>query len=442
MTMKQNTATRLGVGIIASTLILSTGAAYADDVPITQADIDKAMSTPTTLTLWSWASFIKPEIAEFEQKYPAIKVDLVNVGQTQAEYTKISNAVLSGTGGPDLAMMDYLELPEFVLSGALQDLTPYGVAANKDDYTSSSWQSVTVGGQVVGVPQNTAPLVFFYRSDVFSDAGVAVPKTWADFLDAAATIKAKTGAAIINIDPGNADAILGMLRQIRAKPFTYDGKQTVGVDLSNGKVKQVADLLTKLIQSGEAATDPSLVDDWYQSFVRKKYVGWVAGASGQNNLINTLQAQTGLWRVAPLPQWSATDNVDGSTGGSATVILKASQHKIAAYELSQFLFHDEKIVAEGANRAFPTLKAVLNSDTFLAAPSPYFGNQLANKLYADVANTVNPDFEYLPFMSFVNATFNTTVGQAMTSKADLFPAFKDWEAQIKDYASQQGFTVK
>ena len=444
--MKLHTAFMLGVGAFAATLSLVATVSAADVAPgqtVTQAEIDAAMNTPTTVTVWSWASFIKPAIAEFEKKYPKITVDLVNVGQGQAEYTKISNSLLSGTGGPDLAMVDYLQLPEFVLTNSLADLTPYGAQGYKDDYVAARCgKSLTFGNTVVGLPQNTAPLVFFYRDDVFTKAGVAVPKTWDEFLDAAAKIKAATSAAIINIDPGNSDAILGMIRQTGFKPFSYDGAQTVSVNLSSPQVKQVADLLTKLIQSDEATTDPALTDDWYQAFVKEKYVGWVAGASGQNNLINTLKDQAGLWRVAAMPQWKAGDNVDGNTGGSATVMLKDAPNKIAAFELAQFLFHDHDIVAMGANRAFPTLKSVLTSADFLNAPSPYFGNQLANKLYADEAAVVNPDFEYLPFMSFVNSSWNTTVGQAMTQKADLFPAFQAWEGQIKDYATQQGFTVK
>ena len=435
----------LFAGMLVSALALTMGAGFAQQAPgqtVTQAQLDAAMDTPTTVTVWSWASFIKPAIEEFQKKYPKVKVDLVNVGQGQAEYTKISNAVMSGTGGPDLAMVDYLQLPEFVLTGALEDLSTYGAQGYKDDYVASVWKSLTFGDKVVGLPQNTAPLVFFYRDDVFTKAGIPVPKTWDEFADAGAKLKAATGAAITNIDPGNSDPILGIIRQTGFKPFTYDGAQTVGINLSSPQVKQVADMLTKLIQSGAATTDPALTDDWYQAFVQQKYVGWIAGASGQNNLINTLKDQTGLWRVAPLPRWSADQNVDGTTGGSATVMLKDAPNKLAAFVLAEYLFHNHDIVAMGANRAFPTLKSVLGSDDFLSAKSPYFGDQLANKLYADEAAVVQPDFEYLPFMSFVNSSWNTTVGAAMTQKQDLFPAFQAWEAQIKDYASQQGFTVQ
>src|SRR3954467_11922359 len=48
---------------------------------VSQADIDKAMSTATELTFWAWVPDIAQEVALFEQKYPAVKVKVVNAGQ-------------------------------------------------------------------------------------------------------------------------------------------------------------------------------------------------------------------------------------------------------------------------------------------------------------------------------------------------------------------------
>src|SRR5918912_1353468 len=53
---------------------------------VSQADIDKAMTTPTTLTFWTWVPNINQEVALFEKKYPAIKVNVVNAGQGADAY--------------------------------------------------------------------------------------------------------------------------------------------------------------------------------------------------------------------------------------------------------------------------------------------------------------------------------------------------------------------
>jgi multiple sugar transport system substrate-binding protein len=451
--MKKKTAMALWGGLAATALLLAgcsssgptgTPAATKKSSVVTQAEINKAMNTPTTLTYWSWASFITPEVAQFEQKYPKIKVNLVNVGVAQAEYTKLTNAISSGTGAPDLAMVDYSYIPEFVLGNDLADFTPYGGAKLESDYTSATWKSLTTAdGQLVGLPQNADPMVFFYRSDLFNKAGISeAPKTWDEFLTDASTLKSKTGADITSIDPGDPGLILGLLQQAAAGPFTYDGKKTVGIDLTSAKAKTVADFLTKLVQSGDAGIEPALTTDWYQSLANSKYGGWLQAASGQNNLINTLPQQSGQWAIGATPQLSAGDNVNGSIGGSATVILKGSKNKIAAYELASFLFNNPTIVAEGANKAFPAVKSVLASDAFIQNASPYFGNQQANKVYADQWQAVKPSSGSLPFMGYAYTVFDSTVGQALTSGTNVYTAFKQWQSQLVSYAKQQGFTVK
>ena len=63
---------------------------------IPQADIDKALDTPTTLTFWTWVPDITNEVKLFTTKYPKIKVKVVNVGQGAPHYQKLRTAIQSG----------------------------------------------------------------------------------------------------------------------------------------------------------------------------------------------------------------------------------------------------------------------------------------------------------------------------------------------------------
>src|SRR5882757_3843871 len=88
-----------------------SGSGSTSTAAVSQADIDKAMQTPTTLTFWTWVPDISKEIAVFEKKYPAIKINVVNAGQggsgATAEYTKLRTALKAGSGAPDLVQMEY-----------------------------------------------------------------------------------------------------------------------------------------------------------------------------------------------------------------------------------------------------------------------------------------------------------------------------------------------
>ena len=108
LTTRQSRA--LAVTATAGALILAGCADDQDeggtDAPesdqITQEDIDAAMATETNLTFWTWVPDIQNQVDLFEAEYPAIDVEVVNVGQGAPHYQKLRTALESGTGAPDV----------------------------------------------------------------------------------------------------------------------------------------------------------------------------------------------------------------------------------------------------------------------------------------------------------------------------------------------------
>ncbi len=68
--------------------------------PVSQDQIDEALSTPTELTFWTWVPDIENEVALFEETYPEIDVKVENVGQGLPHYQKLRSAIEAGEGGP------------------------------------------------------------------------------------------------------------------------------------------------------------------------------------------------------------------------------------------------------------------------------------------------------------------------------------------------------
>jgi ABC-type glycerol-3-phosphate transport system substrate-binding protein len=140
-----------------------------------------ALQQPTTLTLWAWAPQTKDIVAAFEQKYPKVKVNLVNAGTATDEYTKLDNAIKAGSGAPDLAQIEYYALPQFALAGSLADLSADGLSGLKSQFSAAVWDSVDIGGKLVGLPQDTGPMALFYNKTVFDKYHLTVPTTWAQY---------------------------------------------------------------------------------------------------------------------------------------------------------------------------------------------------------------------------------------------------------------------
>jgi multiple sugar transport system substrate-binding protein len=443
----KRTALALTSAAVLSALVLSGCTSSDSDGgasgPITDEQREKALSTPTTLTFWTWVPDIEDEVALFEKKYPAIDVEVVNVGQGPDHYQKLRTAIEAGEGAPDVAQVEYQMIPSFRVNDSLLDLTPYGGADLEADYVPWVWGQVSTDDGVWAIPQDTGPLGNLYRDDILTAAGVTeAPVTWDDYRAAAEKVRA-TGSYISNLSPSEPAFVVGLLWQAGLQPFGYDGEETVTVDLVNDDSKKVVEYLQRLIQDDLVSVDPGWTDQWYQAIAGGKYAGWLTAAWGPIFLQGTAADTSGLWRAAPLPQWSAGDAASGNWGGSSDVVLKSSKNPIAAYELAKFINNDPTSTMQFATQQFlfPAANSVLESDEFLSQEAEFYGGQQVNKLFAEVSTTVNTEFQWLPYNDYAFSQFNETLGKAMAEKGDLVAGLQAWQDALIKYGQDQGFTV-
>lgn len=410
-----------------------------------QEDIDAAMETPTELTFWTWVPDIDKEVALFEEAYPAITVKVENVGQGLPHYQKLRSAMESGQGAPDVAQIEYQYIPSFVVSESLLDLGPYGATDIADDYVEWAWKQVAPGDQVWAIPQDVGPMGNLYREDILTAAGISEPPgTWAEYAEAAQAVKDSTGSYISNLGATQAGQMIGFWWQAGIKPFTYDGSETVSINVNSAEAKEIADYWTDLIQRDLIATDVDFNDAWYQGLANGKYAGWLTAAWGPVFLQGTAQGTSGLWRAAPLPQWEEGQNVSGNWGGSSDAVMASTKNPIAAYKLAEFLNHDEASALQLATEQFlfPPQKSVLENTEFLDQASEFYGGQEVNKLFAEISDTVDTDFQWLPFMDYVYSSYEETMGTVIAGKGDIAAALDTWQDQLVSYAESQGFTVE
>ncbi len=438
----------LGAVVLVSALALSGCApsysGTSSTAPVSQADIDKAMNTETTLTFWSWVPDIQKEVDLFEAKYPKIKVDVVDTSGGTQQYPKLRAALKAGKGAPDVAQIEYQYIPSFRQTQSLADLTPYGAADTKDQFVDWIWNQVADDKGVWAVPQDAGPLGNLYRSDIFKAAGVEAPETWADYATAAQTIKDKTGSYIADLPGNDPGQMVGFFWQAGAKPFGYDGDKTVTVNLDSPDTQKVVSFWQDLVKKDLVSTDADFNDEWYQGLAQGKYASWQVAAWGPIFLQGTAKNTSGNWTAAKIPQWKAGEDVSGNWGGSTSAVMESSQNKIAAYEFAKFLNTDSESALMLANQQFlfPTTKATLTDPAFVDQSSDFYGGQKVNEFFAGVSDTVDKDFQWLPFMDYVYSSYTETLGKAISEKGDMTAGLTAWQSAVESYAKQQGFTVK
>jgi len=434
----------VSIGVLLTGCTPSSGD-NASQEAVTQDDIDTAMTTPTKLTFWTWVPDIENEVKLFEEKYPDIDVTVENVGQGLPHYQKLRSAIEAGEGAPDVTQIEYQYIPSFVLNDSLLDLTPYGADDLSGDYVDWAWNQVSPDEAVWAIPQDVGPMGNLYREDILASAGITEPPaTWEDYAAAAKTVKDSTGSYISNLGATQAGQMIGFFWQAGVKPFAYDGKETVSVDVNSDEAKKVATYWTELIQQDLISTDVDFADQWYQGLASGKYAGWLTAAWGPIFLQGTAEGTAGAWRAAPLPQWNAGDDVSGNWGGSSDAVLASSENKIAAYELAKFINNDEESAMRLATEQFlfPPQVSVLEDPAFVDQESAFYGGQKVNELFADISQTVDTDFQWLPYMDYVYSTYEDTIGTVITDKGDIAAALDTWQDQLVSYAEDQGFTVE
>ena len=194
--------------------------------------VEAALEKGGEITYWSWTPSAEAQVEAFEKEYPNVKVNVVNAGTNNEEYTKLQNAIKAGSGAPDVVQVEYYAFPQFALTDAFVDLSQYGFADFEDDYTASTWNSVTDGDAIYGLPQDSGPMALFYNKAVFDAAGVAVPTTWDEYYEAAKAIHAANPDAYITNDTGDAGFATSMIWQAGGKPFATSGTD-VTIDLQD-----------------------------------------------------------------------------------------------------------------------------------------------------------------------------------------------------------------
>ncbi|MCW8221279.1 ABC transporter substrate-binding protein, partial [Streptomyces griseolus] len=172
---------------LAATALLS-GCGSPDD-----GGDEPAASGPASLTYWAWAPDLD-KVADIWNKGPGKEAGITVTVKKQASgddlVTKIITAAKAHKA-PDLVQAEYQALPTLVSNDVLADISKEAGDA-KGQYAEGVWQQTTLGSDALyALPQDSGPLMFYYREDLFEKYGLTVPTTWEEFADTARALKKK-----------------------------------------------------------------------------------------------------------------------------------------------------------------------------------------------------------------------------------------------------------
>lgn len=398
---------------------------------------------PVTLTFTSWVPEIQSVVDAWNAKNPDIQVKVQTGPSGNAgTYQNFFNQLKAGNA-PDLGQVEYDALPSFRVQDGLTNLGACDIVTQaQSQFIDWTWNQVSFGekGAVYGIPQDTGPMALFYRADLFKQHGIAVPKTWQEYADAAVKVKA-AGGYITNFSQSDINQFAGLAWQAGAHWFTNDGS-TWKVSLTDDKTTQVAQYWQGLIDKKLVSSVPPWTPEWNNAYDSSKAWTWVSAVWGANSISTGAPKTTGKWAVAPMPQWNAGDAVAGNWGGSSTAVFKSSRHPYEAAKFALWLNTSEEALTLLNKKAnlYPATTAGVKLPA-LSEGVGFYGGQKIYDVFAQAATEVKPDFTWGPTMTQTYANVSDGFKAAVSGQGTLIKALQDGQTATVQTLKSQSIPV-
>ncbi|WP_413103919.1 ABC transporter substrate-binding protein [Streptomyces sp. Inha503] len=395
-----------------------------------------------TLTFWTWVPMQKT-VDLWNRTHPDIHVQMQSIPQNvQGGYQKMYAALTAGNP-PDLAQVEYQELPAFMLVNGLTNLSAYGADALRDSYVPWQWNQGVFSGRVHTIPQASGPMGLFYRRDLFEKWGIETPATWAEFERAARVVKSRgNGARLCAFAPNQPSWFAAMCWQRGARWVRTQGDTWI-VDMDDDLSHEVADYWEKMVRDDLVFVEPDMSSAWYRQVQTGRIAAWVGPQWGDALLRGNAPGTAGKWRVAPLPQWTAGEKTSANWGGSSTAILQGSRHPHEALRFAHWVNTDPRAVDlnVAAGYGWPAAADVFRGSA-LDRPDPFFGGQRYNDVFTASDRAIDTSWKWSPTTDADFAHLQNAFGAAMAGDGTLTSSLADAQKRTVDDLLAKGLKAR
>ncbi|MZF86890.1 extracellular solute-binding protein [Streptomyces sp. SID5643] len=277
-------------------------------------------------------------VAGFEKAHKGAKVDVEYIPvDTRAQ--RVKAAFNDPASAPDVMEYGNTDTAGYVKDGGLLDVTQeFGDWSEAKDTDPTARQSVTVDGKLYGAPFYVGVRALYYRTDVFKELGLSVPKTMDELASTAREIRAAK--------PELYGLVVGGAYTYGAMPFVW----AVGGEIASGKGGSYASGIDSPDARKGIKAYTSLFgddncpaakcagmggNDTISAFAAGK-AGMAIGGDFSHTAVEAGKVK-GKYAVVPLPGVKAGSIAPAFAGGNNIGVLKSTSHRTLAVELMEQL---------------------------------------------------------------------------------------------------------
>ena len=367
--------------------VTSTSAPITSTAPPTSTGSGDAAG-PIVLQAWGDVTGQQTMWTQFTTNFPdqakGLSFQAVSAGANDADaVAKLRLQLSSGTDIPDIVQLNYSAVAEFAQAGVLADLgtlmTPYA-----GNVTQAAQTLMKYNGTVVAIPFEVKEKLWFYRSDLFSQAGIDPTKvtTQQQFVDAGKQLqKTSPKSYIWNLGPNPQQYQWDMIVSGNGAKYSTQNPCAITVGTDPG-LAAAFQAVKDLRASGVVANIDDFTPEWQTALAD----GTVASTLSASWLPQFLQQYApdlaGKWAVTTWPEIGGATG-GSEAGGSVFVIPNASKHKEGAVTFLASMLMTKKGAGAyvAANPSYiPNVVESLNDPA--VRNNAYFGTSLIDAFLA------------------------------------------------------------
>ncbi|MER6398292.1 extracellular solute-binding protein [Kitasatospora sp. NPDC059973] len=370
---------------------------------------------------------ISKAITEFQASHQGVTVDISYIDtDASARAAKMKGAFNDPNSAPDLVEFGNTDLPGYVAAGGLAEIgADLDKWKDKGDLDPAIAKTAVLDGKTYGLPWWVGVRALYYRTDLFTEAGLSAPKSYQELVAANQKIHAA--------HPDTFGIAVGGKYTFGALPFVWDAggdiatkdgaafKAGINSPAAQAGIKRYTDLF---------GADGCPAQQCADLTGGKTVDLFAAGKSAMAILPNSSRSKVdagpvnGKYGVVPLPGEKSGSIAPAFGGGNNLGVMKAAKHRTLAVEFAELLAspgYQEQMYDAMGN--LPTLKSVNDK---VAAKDAFL------KPFTD---TIAAGTKFVPLDQAwaqidAQAVIPTMLQQIVTGKSDVAKASGDAATQI------------
>lgn len=424
-------------GMMAVSLMACGSSAPAGNSASSKGKDDK------TITIWAWDDTFNIKAAnmakeKYQKAHPDVTINVVSMAQDDV-VQKLNTSLSSGTydGLPNVVLIEDYRIQNYLQSypGEIKDLSG---KVDKTKFADYKLNVMSDGNKFYGVPFDSGVATLFYRTDLIEQAGYKKEDmqniTWEKYIEIGKAVKAKTGKAMLAIDPSNLEQIRLMIQSAGSWYVKEDGK-TVSIE-GNEALKQAVTIYKQMVDAGITKQ----VSGWdaFLAAFQKGDVATVPSGCWISSSIQKSEDQSGKWAAAAIPRMGLNPksvNASNSGGSSWYVLDKVGNSDLAADFLANTFASDNDLMNDLAPGIglVSTLKSAAASENY-SKPIKFYGDQ---EVFKDMAQwtTQVPAVNYGLYTYQLESVMSEGI-QKIVGGADIDSTLKDTQKQAEAAVSK------